>query len=380
MLKSCQTRQTPRCPLLCLPFVRRGAFSPGAAQLAFRSLHLFVDTQPGQDASLSFQEFQPIEPAEPRKSFWGRYSTIIILAIILIFAAFFRFYGRDFDQGTNQHPDERAIVDHTLGLAWPASLNQILDPTQSTLNLRVSSRYPWGALPVYVARGGAMVADYFVSIFKPQLKGYYLRDFHGAQLVGRTMASIFDLITVLLVFLIARRLYSTRTALIATALVAFSVTNIQIAHFYITEPFLVTFMMASLYFTVVLMQRPSWWAAVGAGAFLGFSVATKVSSALIFVMILVAILLRAGYRKQTRKLGAALGDPIGVKPATTRERERSFTSHAIRGLRYFLIAAILGLLAFAITEPYALWQFDFSQFQAAPGASQNLGENVKRIY
>ena len=148
--------------------------------------------------------------------------------------------------------------------------NQILDPTQSTLNLRVSSRYPWGALPVYVARGGAMVADYFVSIFKPQLKGYYLRDFHGAQLVGRTMASIFDLITVLLVFLIACRLYSTRTALIATALVAFSVTNIQIAHFYITEPFLVTFMMASLYFTVVLMQRPSWWAAVGAGAFLRF--------------------------------------------------------------------------------------------------------------
>ena len=340
---------------------------------------MFVDTQPGQDASLSFQEFQPIEPAEPRKSFWGRYSAIIILAIILIFAAFFRFYGRDFDQGTNQHPDERAIVDHTLGLAWPASLNQILDPTQSTLNLRVSSRYPWGALPVYVARGGAMVADYFVSIFKPQLKGYYLRDFHGAQLVGRTMASIFDLITVLLVFLIARRLYSTRTALIATALVAFSVTNIQIAHFYITEPFLVTFMMASLYFTVVLMQRPSWWAAVGAGAFLGFSVATKVSSALIFVMILVAILLRAGYRKQTRKLGAALGDPIGVKPATTRERERSFTSHAIRGLRYFLIAAILGLLAFAITEPYALWQFDLSQFHAAPGAPQNLGENVKNL-
>ena len=171
---------------------------------------------------------------EPRKSFWARYGTVIILVAILLIATFFRFYGRDFDQGTNQHPDERAIVDRTLQVNWPGDLGQLFDAQTSPWNLRNYGRYPWGALPVYIARGGAWVADLVAPIVNPQLsEDYYLRDYHGQQLVGRTMASIFDLISILLVFLIARRLYSTRTGLVAAALVAFSVTNIQIAHFYI---------------------------------------------------------------------------------------------------------------------------------------------------
>ncbi|HST03784.1 MAG TPA: hypothetical protein VLQ48_03520, partial [Chloroflexia bacterium] len=135
-----------------------------------------VDSQPDQDPLFSYDEHVVIDPAEQRKSFWSRYSTFLILAVIFIFAAFFRFYDRDFDQGTSQHPDEIAIVGHTLQVRWPTSVDQLLDPTSSPLNLRVTDRYPWGALPVYVARGAAWVADQFVSVFKPELKNYYLND------------------------------------------------------------------------------------------------------------------------------------------------------------------------------------------------------------
>ena len=61
---------------------------------------------------------------EPSKPFWVRHSTILLLILILAGATFFRFIGRDFDQNTNQHPDERAIIDATRSVQWPtASLN-----------------------------------------------------------------------------------------------------------------------------------------------------------------------------------------------------------------------------------------------------------------
>src|SRR2546423_8182748 len=45
--------------------------------------------------------------------------TYLLLVVILLIAAFFRFYGRDFDQGTHQHPDERFIAGETGALSWP---------------------------------------------------------------------------------------------------------------------------------------------------------------------------------------------------------------------------------------------------------------------
>ena len=159
---------------------------------------------------------------------------------------------------------------------------------------------------------------------------------------------------------------------------AFAVTEIQIAHYYISEPFLVCFMVGAVYFSVVLMQRPSWWAAAGAGACLGFAVASKVTIAFFGLIIIAAIVLRAAYRLRSRKLGADLDDPVGMRPATVAERERTFGKHLLGGLRYFLVAAIFTLLAFSISEPYALWQFDFTPLQQS-AAGVSLGDNVKAV-
>ncbi|HET9496280.1 MAG TPA: DUF2298 domain-containing protein [Chloroflexia bacterium] len=305
---------------------------------------------------------------EPR--FWTRHAAVLVLLAILAVAAFFRFYGRDFDQGHNQHPDERAIVGRTLTVRLPTTFDQLLDPRTSPLNLRSNvvepscppegCRYPWGSLPVYVSRAFAWVLETVLPPSPATPDDYYLNNYSGVTIAGRHVASIFDLITILLVFLIARRLYSSGTALIAAALVALAVTHIQIAHFYISEPFLVTFMTAAVYFSVVLAQRPSWWAAALAGVFIGFAVASKVSIAPFALVVVTAVAMRAMYRRRTRKLGSEFEDPVGVRPASAEERRLTFWSHAWRGARYVLMAAIFAFLGFAITEPYALWQFDWS--------------------
>jgi YYY domain-containing protein len=318
---------------------------------------------------LSQPEGTPVE----RLPFWRRHRVLLALAGILFVAAFFRFYGRDFDQGTHQHPDERFIVMRTTALSWPGTPEELLDPRTSPLNLRstrvegncppIGCRYPYGSLPVYLTRGVSWLVDTLLPPTATTPKGYYL-GYDGTTVVGRHLSSIFDLITILLVFLIARRLYSSGTALIASALVAFAVTHIQLSHFYASDTFLVTFMMGALYFSVVLMQRPSWWAAAGAGACLGLAIASKVSIAPFALVVVAAVVLRAAYRKQTRVVGAEFGDPVGLQPAGRNERGLSFAGHLVRkGLPYMLVAMVCALLAFAITEPYVLWSFDWSQLR-----------------
>ncbi|HYP40084.1 MAG TPA: DUF2298 domain-containing protein, partial [Chloroflexia bacterium] len=308
----------------------------------------------------------PIDDNLQREPFWSRHRATLILLAILAIAAFFRFYGRDFDAGTLQHPDERFIVMRSANVRLPANVNDVFNKATSTLNLRSDTicpeggcEYPYGSLPVYVTRLAGWVLDLGVSNEDPR-KGYTLFNLEGVTTVGRHMSSIFDLLTILLAFLIARRLYSNSTALIASALVAFSVTHIQLSHFGASDTFLTTFMMGALYFSVIMMQRPSWWAAAGAGTFLGLAVASKVTILFYGLVIVAAVVLRAAYRRQTRQLGAEFGDPIGVKPASAQERAKSFGSHLLGGAPYILLAGVFSFLAFAVTEPYVLWQFNYS--------------------
>src|SRR5205085_11374815 len=134
----------------------------------------------------------------------------------------------------------------------------------------------------------------------------------------------------------------------------------------------VTFVMAALYFSVVLMQRPSWWAAVGAGLCLGFAVATKVSVIPFALVVVAAVVLRAAYRKRTRVLGAELADPVGMRPASTREREMSLGRHLLGGLGFVVLAGIFAVIAYLITEPYVMWSFDWSLLGANGGLQSFL--------
>ncbi|HEY0071109.1 MAG TPA: DUF2298 domain-containing protein [Chloroflexia bacterium] len=315
---------------------------------------------------------QPIEADErKREPFWRRQRVLLLLVLIMALSTFFRFYGRVYDQFTWQNPDERAILtSFTPQVYWPSSFGDIFDWHVSTLNPRRDEaagcpsppgcEYPWGAFPIYLERGAAWLLDTVLPPTQTQPEGYWVKNLEATTVIGRSLASIFDLVTVLLVFLIARRLYSNGTALIAAALYGFSVTAIQIAHFFIVESFLVTFITGVIYFSVVLMQRPRWWAAVGAGMCLGLAVASKISVLPIALVIVAAVVLRAFYRKRTRLLGAEFGDPVGVAPATQEERQLSFSGHLLRGARYVLIAAVMSVFAFGVGEPYVLWSFDFS--------------------
>ena len=335
--------------------------------------------------------------------FFRRHWVSLTLLLILLTAGWMRLNGRNWDSGTDWHPDERHVVfDGTMAnLNWPTgtTLTDLLDAWHSPINPRMNHNAPgtaaawvYGTLPVYIVKlatwGAMTVADTVNNAFGAYMPGTrvfatgkqitspggqiipqwdgkipagnYFLDAAGIFQSGRTMANLFDLLTVFLVFLIGRRLYGPQAGLLAAAFSAFAVTQIQISNFYIVEPFLVTFMTATLYFSVVLMQRPGFWPALGAGLCLGFALACKVSVVPLGLVIVAALVLRAAYRGRTRRLGpdADVADPVGLRPGTKAEREQSFGRALLRLSPLLVVAIVATVLAFFIGDPYAFLQWN----------------------
>ena len=74
------------------------------------------------------------------------------------------------------------------------------------------------------------------------------------HLVGRQLSALMDLGTVLVVYLIATRLYrNRRLALLAAAFAAFSVLPIQLSHYFTVDTFTNFFGMLAFYFAALLL-------------------------------------------------------------------------------------------------------------------------------
>ncbi|MEO7913110.1 MAG: hypothetical protein ABIV47_25975, partial [Roseiflexaceae bacterium] len=187
-------------------------------------------------------------PAPPKRA--ASWLTWLILAAIVALGAAFctlNLYGWDSDTG--QHPDERFMATVADRLKLPASLSEYLDSSRNPLNPRNSgnSFYVYGLLPqtlthftavlltpldalpptVRAATPGNWVAAPRVP--NPDINGPHsallqvllnptgndLTSVRFVQRVGRSWSALFQLLTIVVVFLIGRRLYGRRVGLLA---------------------------------------------------------------------------------------------------------------------------------------------------------------------
>ena len=142
------------------------------------------------------------------------------IAAVLALGAALRIVGLDWDQGHHQHPDER-FLSMVLTQIQPApDLWAYFDPDQSPLNPfnHEVSFFVYGTFPLFLVE----------SLARALGRGGY----DEAYLVGRALSALFDLGTVLLVYLLGRRLLGAWPAVLAAALLALAVHSIQIAHFF----------------------------------------------------------------------------------------------------------------------------------------------------
>src|SRR3989338_5735562 len=226
--------------------------------------------------------------------------SLIIFFIILFIAAFFRFYGVNWDQNQHLHPDERFLTMVTGAISWPHSAGEYLNTNTSPLNPqnRNFGFFVYGTFPIF-----------FTKIIAEELNS---ADYNGITLTGRKLSALFDLGTVILVFFIAKQIVSsiakdktqkihntkylihnTLFPHLAMFLYSIFLLPIQLSHFYAVETYLTFFITLSFYFLLLIIHFPSHSLntiyyilnSILLGISFGFSIASKIS-AVVFLPII----------------------------------------------------------------------------------------------
>lgn len=232
-----------------------------------------------------------------------RHAVNIALVAILIIAAIPRFTNVNWDDGNYLQPDERFIVMVTTSISWPHSVGEYFDSAHSPLNPYNNgfTSYIYGDVLIFLGKLGGNILG--------------KNDYGNVHIAGRELSAIFDLFTVLLVFLVGRRLFGPVAGLLGAALLAFTTLDIQLAHFYASDSFVATFCLATFYFVLRADERNRWRDAALAGFMAGAAVATKLSALPVFVMLFVPFaeqLRRGGWRSVVRRPRPGLPAIVGL--------------------------------------------------------------------
>ncbi len=272
---------------------------------------------------------------------------LLLIALIAV-GIFFRFNWVNWNQDADLHPDEYGMTATLTALRIPNSLGEYfntrispISPYQKyDLNGQViqsgpDNRMRWGQWPIFLVRFAAEQVD---------LTGYT-----EMRLLGRQLSAFADVLALMLLFLIGERLYSRRVGLLAAALGALAVMQIQQSHFLTTDNFAALFTMLALYAAVEVAHPEGqargkgwgWYALFGVA--LGMAVASKINLAPLAGMVALAALVRVSQQVDLRA---------------------DFWQGARRVILPLALAAVLSLVTFRLTQPMS--------FRAATGDTSLL--------
>lgn len=253
-----------------------------------------------------------------------------LLVVILAAGAALRLTGLDWDEGYLLHPDERFLSWVASDVHPVASLAEYFDTPNSTLNPNnVGHRfYVYGTLPVVLLRylGEAIDKTSLYTIYLP----------------GRALSTSSDLLTILLLFLVARHLVGWRAGLLAAALYATSGLAIQQSHFFTVDTFTNLFAVAAFLFATRALDVHRWHGYALFGLALGLAMACKLSIAPLALVLLVAVGLRVA-----REAAPLVGDP------DDEAAHRRMTQLSARAAAGIVTAGVVAVAVFRVAQPYA---------------------------
>jgi hypothetical protein len=197
----------------------------------------------------------------------------LILAAIIALAAVFRLTGMNWDSKSHLHPDERFLTMVATEITLPHSLQNYLDTRTSPANPhnKKFSFYVYGTYPMHITKLIATIS--------------HNNTYDGITIVGRVLSVIVDLITLLLVFLIASHLTKKQSiGLLAAFCYAASVLPIQLSHFFTVDPYITLFTTMALW--QILRHRMGFLLGVTAA----LAISAKISSVLIIPVIGISFL------------------------------------------------------------------------------------------
>lgn len=257
-----------------------------------------------------------------------------LLIGIIILAAIFRLYGLNWDQGFHLHPDERAITLFTIPLKIPISIQEFLS-VNSSLNPHF---FAYGSLPLYLLKlSGSMLSN-----VNPLFAQY-----DKINLVGRFISLLFDMGTLLLIYLLGKKLFNKNVGNLTAFFYTISVFPIQLSHFYAVDTLLNFFIILTLYLLIKFYEKPTIRNALLTGAAFGLALGTKISATVILASI-----------------GLALTIDFLLVFLKNPHHPKIWFPHVPKLIKILIlkgaIVFISAIVIFIIIEPYAL--IDFNEF------------------
>jgi YYY domain-containing protein len=288
----------------------------------------------------------------------ARLAVPLALLLLLAIALLLRLNGFNWDSNQAVHPDERAVEGWVARLSFPNGIGDLFtaesgwnpawNAAQQTHDW---SGFNYGSLPLYLIFLFAHLMTWLGGIF-PWWSGWKTAtNYPDLILAGRVLSAYADTVTVLLVFLIGRRLAGSATGLVAAALATFAVLSIQLAHFTTVDTMLATFSTATLLASIDIYKTGTKRSYVLAGVFMAAAIATKASAAPF-----IAIPVLAHFWHQWR-----IEDLWGW---------RSLTSLAL--------AAVAGLVALFVFQPYMF--VDWSDYWTALQQQEALARGTTIVF
>ena len=281
----------------------------------------------------------------------------ISLLSVLLLGAYFRFIGIDWDKNYHLHPDERFLTMIETSIKMEDSLIDYFNTEKSTLNphnvldTNGNQTFPffvYGTFPLFLLR---FTGELFNQVSYSEI-----------HLIGRYLSGIFDLGTILLIYLIGKKLFnSPLVGILSAAFYSFAALPIQISHYFIVDNFTTFFMTAAFYMAVRVLyfekevpQKSetdgSGWKYLlknwkGSGNYFFFALALGLAAASKLNAVVAALLLPSAVLLSLPKDG--------------------FDIHSKRlqiQIRNVILAGVLSFIFFRIFQPYAFTGPSFFNF------------------
>lgn len=314
----------------------------------------------------------------------------ITLLLILLVGGYFRTLSLlTWDGGTGQHPDERFFADVTSLIRLPTSVSNYFDSAHSPANPRNVGKdyFTYGTFPPLLTRMVAVMMtlpdqlpetnpaighiashpnhertfprfpEPIRALLNPAREN--MTTYANIYRVGRGLSVLFDLGTIVITYLIGRRLFGRRVGLLAAALLALAVFHIQQAHFYQDPTFSTFFTALALYWAVRGAQAPKggWISFAVLGLSIGAAMGNRITLVALVIVAIVAAILTTVAHQEYRKRSSASGN--GTSPFAMLFAER--------GLPLLILTGVTTILGFRLVQPYA---FIGSPTPSAPLPSQ----------
>ena len=176
---------------------------------------------------------------------WGEIFIILALIVTLSAGAYLRLVGVNWDENQHMHPDERFLSLVQVAISPVENASDYFNTAESSLNPanRGYTFFVYGTLPIFIIR--------YIGESLGQT------DYHSITILGRHVSAIFDLMTVVLVFAIGKRLYNRWVGLLGAMFYALAVLPIQLSHYMTVDTITNTFAFLAVYAGVWALRRNS---------------------------------------------------------------------------------------------------------------------------